>query len=113
MGVNDRVITVCFSSAADEERMAAASLTREKMSTMPNATSSLVDASEKDFDLTPFQRQIIALTVAGYSSQDSAKKIGISERALKRHFSKICDKLRVSNPLELILFALHRQLIDT
>ena len=72
-----------------------------------------LDASEKDFDLTPFQRKIIALTVAGYSSRESAKSVGISEPALKWHLSRICDKLRVSNPLELILFALHRQLIDT
>lgn len=93
--------------------MTAASLTMEKGSTMPDPTSSLVDASEKDFDLTPFQRQIIALTVAGYSSEESAMKVGISERALKRHFSAICDKLCVSNPLELILLALHRQLVDT
>jgi DNA-binding CsgD family transcriptional regulator len=80
---------------------------------MPDATSSLVDASEKDFDLTPFERQIIALTVAGYSIQESAKRVGVSEPDLERHLSKIRDKLRVSNPLELVLFALHRQLVDT
>ena len=80
---------------------------------MPNTTSSSVDASEKDFDLTPFQRQIIALTVACYTSHESAKRLGISERALKRHLSRICDKLHVSNPLELTLFALHHRLVDT
>lgn len=80
---------------------------------MPNEGRSFVEASRKDFGLTPFERQIIALTVAGYSSQESAKRVGISEPALKRRLSRICDKLRVANPLELILFALHRQLIDT
>jgi len=113
MDVNDSAITVLFWSAADEERVAAASLTMERRSTMPNATSSSVDASEREFDLTPFQRKIIALTVAGYPSQECAKRVGISEPSLKWHLSRICDKLRVSNPLELILFALHRQLIDT
>jgi DNA-binding CsgD family transcriptional regulator len=111
--VSDSVITVLFSSAGGGERVATASLTMKKGSTMRNAPSSSVLASEKDFDLTPFERQIIALTVAGYSSQESAKRVGISEPALKRHLSKICDKLRVSNPLELILFALHHRLIDT
>jgi len=80
---------------------------------MPHSASSLSDACGKDFDLTPFQRRIIALTVAGYSSQECAKRIGISEPALKRHLSRVCAQLRVSNPLELILFALHCQLVDT
>jgi DNA-binding CsgD family transcriptional regulator len=83
----------------------------EKGGTMLDATSSLVDATEKDFDLTPFQLQIIALTAAGYSSQESAKRVGISEPALKRHLSRICDKLHVSSPLELTLFALCHRLI--
>jgi DNA-binding CsgD family transcriptional regulator len=89
------------------------SLTMKKGSTMPDATAPLVDASEKDFDLTPLERQIIALTVAGYSTQESAKRVGVSEADLERHLSKICDKLRVSNLLELVLFALHRPLVDT
>jgi DNA-binding CsgD family transcriptional regulator len=85
----------------------------EEESAVPNEGLSFVEASRKDFDLTPLERQIVALTDAGYSSQESAKRVGISEPALKRRLSRICDKLRVSNPLELILFALHRQLTDT
>jgi DNA-binding CsgD family transcriptional regulator len=80
---------------------------------VPNEGLFHVEANRKDFDLTPLERQIIALTVAGYSSQESAKRVGISEPALKGHLSRICDKLGVSNPFELILFALHCQLIDT
>jgi len=88
-----------------------ASLAMKKATTMRDATSSLVDAGEKDFHLTPFERRIIALTVAGYSPGESAKRLGISVPRFKSHLSRICDKLCVSNSLELILFAVYRQLI--
>jgi DNA-binding CsgD family transcriptional regulator len=78
---------------------------------MQDATSSLVDAGEKGFHLTPFERRITALTVAGYSPTEGAKRLGISVPRFKSHLSRICDKLCVSNPLELILFALYRRLI--
>lgn len=90
-----------------------ASPTLEKERIMPDATSSLVDAGEKDFRLTPLERRIVALSVAGYSRQQCAKRVGVSAPALKLHLSGIYDKLRVSNPLEMILFALYHQLIDS
>jgi DNA-binding CsgD family transcriptional regulator len=80
---------------------------------MPHSASSLPDACGKAFALTPFQRKIIALIVAGYSSQECAKRIGISEPALKRHLWRVCAKLGVANPFELVLLALHCQLVDT
>ena len=51
--------------------------------------------------------------MAGYSIEQSAKRIGISEPAFRLHLTSICDKLRVPNQFELILFALYHQLIDT
>ena len=80
---------------------------------MRHPTSLLLDVHGKDFGLTAFQQKIIALTVAGYSSRECAKRVGISEPALKRHLSSVCDKIGVSNPLELILFSLQRQQHDT
>jgi DNA-binding CsgD family transcriptional regulator len=90
-----------------------ASRTVEKGSTMPNEGLFSVEASKKDFGLTPLEKQAIALTVAGYSSEESAKRIGISEPGLGLLLISICDKLHVSNQFELILFALYHQLIDT
>lgn len=84
----------------------------EKGSSMPNRKSSLLDAGEKDFRLTQFERRIIALTVAGYSPRESAKRLGSSVPALKLRLSRIHEKLRVSNPFELILFALYYRLVD-
>ena len=88
-----------------------ASRSMEMESVLVNATPSLVDPGKKDFQLTPFERRIIALTVAGYSRAESAKRVGVSVPLFKSHLSRICGKLSVANPLELILFALYHQLI--
>jgi DNA-binding NarL/FixJ family response regulator len=70
-------------------------------------------AGRNDFGLNPFEKQVIALSVAGYSSEEIAKRIGISQAAMRRHFTNICEKLQVSDRLELILFAIYHQLVDT
>ncbi len=80
---------------------------------MPNEGPLSVEGNRNEFGLIRLEKQVIALTVAGYSSQETAKRIGTAEPALRLHFTSICDKLRVSNEFELILFALHHQLVDT
>jgi DNA-binding CsgD family transcriptional regulator len=85
----------------------------EKGSTMPNEGPLSVEVNRNDFGLIQLEKQVIALTVAGYSGRETAKRIGISEPALRLHITSICDKLRVSSRFELILFALHHQLVDT
>ena len=88
-----------------------AARTVENRGTMPNAGLLSVEINRNDFGLIRLERQVIALIVAGYSSQEAAKRIGISEPATKLHITCICDKLRVSNQFELVLFALHHQLV--
>jgi DNA-binding CsgD family transcriptional regulator len=80
---------------------------------MPNEGLFADEVNRKDFGLIPLEKQVIALAVAGYSSAESATIIGISEPAIRLHLTGICGKLRVTNQFELILFALHHQLIDT
>jgi len=80
---------------------------------MPNESLLSVEVNSKDFGLIRLEKQVIALTVAGYSRQETAERIGISEAATGLHITRICDKLRVSNQFELVLFALHHQLADT
>jgi DNA-binding CsgD family transcriptional regulator len=84
----------------------------EKASTIANVAPSSVNISETGADLTPFQRRLVALTASGYSSHESAKKLGISVAAAERHLSSVCDKLHLSNTLELALYAVRHQLID-
>ena len=63
--------------------------------------------------LIRLEKQVIALTMDGFSTEETAKRIGISKVALRLHFKSIYDKLGVSNQFELILFALYHHLIDT
>jgi len=86
--------------------------TIKKRSSMPNGGLLYVEINRNDFGLIRLERQVIALIVAGYSSQEAAKRIGLSEPATRLHVACICDKLRVSNQFELVLFALHHQLVD-
>ncbi|MGD0226255.1 MAG: LuxR C-terminal-related transcriptional regulator [Terriglobia bacterium] len=74
---------------------------------------SSVEASRKRFGLIPLDKHVIALTVAGYSSEESAKRIGISEPAFRLHLTSVCEKLHVSNQFELVLSAIYYQLIDS
>ena len=90
-----------------------ASRTVAKRGYMPTEGLFSFEANRKDFGLIRLEKQIIALTVAGYSSEETAKRIGISEPALGLHLTSIYDKLRVSNQFELILFALYHQLINS
>ena len=80
---------------------------------MPNEGPLSADVNRTDFGLIRLEKQVIALAVAGFSSQEAAKRMGLSAPAVRLHISRICDKLRVSNQFELILFALHHQLVDT
>ena len=71
-----------------------------------------VGAGGKDFCLTPREKQVIVLVVAGYTDKDIAHEFGVGERTIKHHVAKISAKLGVSNRFELLLFALHHRLID-
>ena len=79
---------------------------------MPNASLLSSAASGKEFGLMPIEKQFIALTAAGYSWGERKKTTGMSGSALRMHMASICDKLSISNELELILFALYHHLID-
>jgi two-component system, NarL family, nitrate/nitrite response regulator NarL len=63
--------------------------------------------------LTPREMEVIALIVAGYTNRDLAQKLNISEHTAKHHLTNIFDKLGVSNRLELVLYAIDHQLVDT
>ena len=68
--------------------------------------------TRQDFGISPREKEVIGLIVAGYTNNDIAQKLGISKQTAKHHLTHIFDKLGVSNRLELVLFALDHQLID-
>jgi len=62
--------------------------------------------------LSPLELQIIALVAAGFTRKESACRMGVSEHTFRHQLNNLLDKLRVSNRLELVLFALHHRLIE-
>jgi len=71
-----------------------------------------VKRTENTLGITPLERQIVAVIVAGFTNKVSAEMVGVSQRSLQHHIAAIMAKLHVANRFELVLFALHNNLID-
>jgi two-component system, NarL family, nitrate/nitrite response regulator NarL len=69
-------------------------------------------AHPKNYGLTPREFEVIRTVVAGYSNNDIAVQLSISEQTVKHHITNIFDKLGVYNRLELTLFVFHHGLVD-
>lgn len=59
------------------------------------------------FGLTPRELQIVGLIAEGCGNKDIAAHLHIAEETVKRHLTKIFDKVGMSTRLELALFAIH------
>jgi DNA-binding CsgD family transcriptional regulator len=70
-----------------------------------------IEPNRKNLSLSPLEKQIIALVLAGYTSKESGQRIGVSQSTVRHHLRGIIGKLGVANRLELALFALHHHLI--
>jgi two-component system nitrate/nitrite response regulator NarL len=60
--------------------------------------------------LSPREREIVALVAQGFRNKEMAEKMFISEQTVKNHLHNIFDKLKVSDRLELALYAINNQL---
>jgi len=65
----------------------------------------------KPFKLTARELEVIERIVAGYTNKDMAQRFSISERTVKHHLTSIFRKLGVSSRLELVLFAVHHEIV--
>jgi two-component system, NarL family, nitrate/nitrite response regulator NarL len=72
--------------------------------------SSVDEARQRKFGLTPRELEIVSAVVAGYANKEIAEYFKISEDTVKHHLSNIFDKLGVSTRLELALFAVNQAL---
>jgi DNA-binding NarL/FixJ family response regulator len=61
--------------------------------------------------LSPRERQIIKLVLAGCRNREVAKELEISEKTVKNHLSNIFDKLGVGDRLEMALYVLDKKLL--
>ena len=62
------------------------------------------------FGLTPREREVLTLIVAGYANKDIARDFAVSEQTIKHHLTRMFDKVGVSNRLELARVATERGL---
>lgn len=66
----------------------------------------------KSDPLTPRERQIVSLAALGLRNKAIAKELGLSDRTIEAHFSRIFAKLSVSSRIEAVRLAGSRHLID-
>ena len=64
------------------------------------------------FNLTPREREVLALVASGYTNKDTAERLGLSVETVKHHLTSIFDKTGVSSRLELATFAVAHGLTD-
>ena len=69
--------------------------------------------SGRPYGLTARELEIVRSVTRGWTNKEIAHNLTLSEETVKHHLTKIFSKLNVSNRLELSLFALSQQIVDT
>jgi two-component system response regulator FixJ len=75
------------------------------------ARASSRDLAERARRLSPREREVMALVVAGSSSKEAARRLGISVRTVEAHRTHVMHKMGASNLAELVAMAPHCDLV--
>jgi DNA-binding NarL/FixJ family response regulator len=62
--------------------------------------------------LTPRERQVLEMVVAGHSNREIAQQWTVSEETIKHHLTRMFDKVGVANRVELAMLATRDGLLD-
>jgi FixJ family two-component response regulator len=65
------------------------------------------DIAERARRLSPRERQVMGLVVAGGSSKEAARVLGISVRTVEAHRTHVMHKMGATNLAELVAMAAH------
>ncbi|MGW8319410.1 MAG: response regulator [Candidatus Promineifilaceae bacterium] len=82
----------------------------------PEATEALINTTRQrpgvGFDLTPREREILALMVAGLSNLEISDQLSITVATVKYHLTNIFTKLGAKNRVEAATVALEHNLVN-
>jgi NarL family two-component system response regulator LiaR len=101
--------------SADELARAIRSAHAGRPTLAPEATQVLIHAATRPLtpghDLTPREREVLALMVQGLNNADIAKRLVVNRSTAKFHVSNILTKLGVTSRTEAVAFALTHHLV--
>ena len=69
-------------------------------------------APAQPFGLTPREREVLSLVVAGCANKEIAQRFAVSEETIKHHLTRMFDKVGAANRLELALTATRNGLVN-
>jgi two-component system, NarL family, nitrate/nitrite response regulator NarL len=89
-------------------------ITRESVGSLVDAFRARGAAPrDRRFGLTPRELDIVLTVASGLTNREIAQRFALSEETVKHHLTRVFTKLGVSNRLELALFAISEQLVDS
>ncbi len=103
--------------SADELAHAIRSAHAGRPTLAPEAAQALIHVATQPpapgFDLTPREREVLALMVEGLSNPQIAQRLTVSRSTVKFHVSNILSKLGVKSRTEAVALAVQHRLVDT
>ncbi len=77
----------------------------------PDLILNASDAGEFEFELTPRERDVIALLAEGLSNKAIGQRLGISPDTVKFHVGRLIDKLDATGRTDAVVHAARRGII--
>lgn len=78
---------------------------------LPRPVEKILESRLPDSDLSPREREVLALIVAGKSNKEIAATLGISRATVKGHVSEIFSRMGVEDRTQAAVAALQRGLV--
>jgi two-component system nitrate/nitrite response regulator NarL len=69
-------------------------------------------ARQQPFGLTPREREVLSLVVAGCANKEIAQRFAVSEETIKHHLTRMFNKVGAANRLELAMTATRNGLVN-